>query len=137
MLFFFQVVNYGIAGQYEPHVDHALVNSTSVQSMDFFGWFSLLQNILGHLLFSLQTEKSAIFKMGMGNRIATVLIYVSTPYCQLACQLFVSMSDGRIVGAPFIDSQRHSEIFRFLSSNQNPVREITHTDTNYCRKRQA
>jgi len=42
-----QVVNYGIAGQYEPHVDHAL------------------------------TKKSAIFKMGMGNRIATVLIYMT------------------------------------------------------------
>ncbi|KAJ7393582.1 hypothetical protein OS493_006567 [Desmophyllum pertusum] len=42
-----QVVNYGIAGQYEPHVDHALTN------------------------------KSAIFKMGMRNRIATVLIYMT------------------------------------------------------------
>ncbi|XP_020626384.1 prolyl 4-hydroxylase subunit alpha-1-like [Orbicella faveolata] len=42
-----QVVNYGIAGHYEPHVDHA------------------------------RSEKSAIFQMGMRNRIATVLIYVS------------------------------------------------------------
>ncbi|XP_067050828.1 prolyl 4-hydroxylase subunit alpha-1-like isoform X2 [Acropora muricata] len=42
-----QVVNYGTGGQYEPHVDHALTN------------------------------KSAIFDMGMGNRIATVLIYMT------------------------------------------------------------
>lgn len=42
-----QVVNYGIAGHYEPHVDHA------------------------------RSEKSAIFQMGMRNRIATVLIYMS------------------------------------------------------------
>ncbi|XP_068697453.1 prolyl 4-hydroxylase subunit alpha-1-like isoform X1 [Montipora foliosa] len=42
-----QVVNYGIAGQYEPHVDHAL------------------------------SKKSVIFDMGMGNRIATVLIYMT------------------------------------------------------------
>ncbi|CAH3038026.1 unnamed protein product [Porites lobata] len=42
-----QVVNYGIAGQFEPHVDHAMNN------------------------------KSAILRMGMGNRIATVLIYMT------------------------------------------------------------
>ena len=26
---FFQVVNYGIAGQYEPHLDHAMVNAAT------------------------------------------------------------------------------------------------------------
>lgn len=47
-----QVVNYGIGGHYEPHFD-----------------------------FARREEVNAFKSLGTGNRIATVLFYVSTKYC--------------------------------------------------------
>ena len=48
-LFSLKVVNYGIAGQYEPHVDNALVNSSVIYLqivLYFFVIISLVSNSL-------------------------------------------------------------------------------------------
>uniref|UniRef100_A0A8C6ZRC5 Fe2OG dioxygenase domain-containing protein n=1 Tax=Nothoprocta perdicaria TaxID=30464 RepID=A0A8C6ZRC5_NOTPE len=46
---YLQVVNYGLGGHYEPHFDHAT------------------------------SRKSPLYRMNSGNRIATVMVYVSAP----------------------------------------------------------
>lgn len=56
-----QVVNYGIGGHYEPHFD-----------------------------FARREEKNAFKSLGSGNRIATVLFYVSrSHHCRLLVRILV------------------------------------------------
>lgn len=64
-----QVVNYGIGGHYEPHFDFARV------------CFLIFMNDLinNQIWLFLQKEEANAFKsLGTGNRIATVLFYVSS-----------------------------------------------------------
>lgn len=62
-----QVVNYGIGGHYEPHYDFARVILT---------FLLYCANIIKPF-FSQREETNAFKSLGTGNRIATVLFYVS------------------------------------------------------------
>lgn len=63
-----QVVNYGIGGHYEPHFDFARVSWRSCKKLSVIDF---------NLYLFQKDEKNSFKNLGTGNRIATVLFYVS------------------------------------------------------------
>ncbi len=69
----YQVVNYGLGGHYEPHFDFARVSPQ--QSCPIH--CCTVRVIYVYVHFFPQGEEDAFSSLGTGNRVATVLFYVS------------------------------------------------------------